>query len=314
MNIGNNNAEVVFPPSFVLNESMSGREKKAEKLDSILKQMADDTNKYIREELNFDKEFILDDCRINMDAFDFPTEMGDKYDKELAQKLKNESLDFSNESVFAHYSERYKTKDVHEMESKYLEEKEGSNATKVEKAITILLHKFIGDEYIVARGSLFDDHCRGTDNVLINKATGEVICAFDGVSDPGNSSRLEKKIKIVKEKARKGGAEIIYGAGIKIKEESGQEVKTLSPRQLKNLPLFYLCISADEMKKLYKEMDEELSSKSSFEEEIFKKLLSSLESQVEMLNNERIHEQIAKKIPGLRVEIARLQKKINISH
>lgn len=148
-------------------------------------------------------------------------------------------------------------------------EKNASSLT--EMALTILLQKYLGDDFIVARSSEYDDYNNGVDQVIIYKPTGEVVCGFDEViGKDGNDGGEKKKEKLEHIMAR-GGAHIKYGA----KLENGKLVRA----ELKNVPAFFMGINKIELGELLESLKNNPDKNGEIEERIFSKLLSSLESQ-----------------------------------
>ncbi len=148
---------------------------------------------------------------------------------------------------------------------------EKNPSTLTEMALTVLLHKFLKEYFIVARASDYDDYNHGVDQVLIYKSTGEVLCGFDEVlGNRGDDGGLKKSSKLESIMA-KGGARIKYGA----KMQDGKLVRA----EIKNIPAFYMSLSKGELRELLESLKNNPASKNAVEEKIFLKLLSSLESQ-----------------------------------
>lgn len=131
-------------------------------------------------------------------------------------------------------------------ERKTLEEwhksKDKNPSTIAELAITLVLHKLLGDRFIVARASSFDDYKHHVDNVLIDKETGAVVCGFDEVLGYTGDDGGDKKSKKIIENLSRGGTSLKYGATIvndKIERKS-----------LENIPTFYLALSKEELNNL----------------------------------------------------------------
>ncbi len=150
-------------------------------------------------------------------------------------------------------------------------EKDASNLTEI--ALTILLDKYLGDDFIVARSSEYDDYNNGVDQVIIYKPTGEVVCGFDEVIGKDGNDGGEKKKKKLENIMAKGGARVKYGA----KLENNKLVRS----EIKNVPAFFMGISKKELGMLLKSLKDNPDKKNETENEIFSKLLTSLESQVD---------------------------------
>jgi hypothetical protein len=186
----------------------------------------------------------------------------------------------------------------------------------LELATTAVFHKVLGEKFMVVRSSVFDDYENGADNVIINKETGDVVCAFDEVRENSVSNRklredeveektrTEEKEEKIKRKAQKGGTRIKYGFG----SAAGKLVK----KQITGVPMFYISVEAPELDKLLEKMDYNSAKPNEVELEIFDKLLASLSQQTEMLKQEKIHPEVAKNLLSFEKslgEINELRKK-----
>jgi hypothetical protein len=142
-----------------------------------------------------------------------------------------------------------------------------SNITEI--ALTILLQKSLGKDFIVARSSKYDDYLNGVDQVIVYVPTGEVVCGFDevigNVGDDGGEKKKEKLEKIM----TRGGANIKYGAQLK----DGKLVRS----EVKNVPAFYVSLSKENLRELLESLKN--NSQGDTEQKIFSKLLASLENQ-----------------------------------
>lgn len=174
-------------------------------------------------------------------------------------------------------------------------EKNPANLT--EMALTIMLHKFLKQSFIVARASRFDDYNNGVDQVLIFKPTGEVVCGFDEVlGNEGDDGGQKKEAKLERTR-EKGGAKIQYGA----KMEDGKLVRS----EVKNVPAFFMSLSKAELRELLESIKNNSEKISEVEKTIFKKLLSSLATQAansHMNNDLRAKTEVA---------LERLQEAVN---
>jgi hypothetical protein len=153
-------------------------------------------------------------------------------------------------------------------------EKNPANLT--EMALTILLQKFLGEDFIIARSSEYDDYNNGVDQVIIYKPTGEVVCGIDEVISKLGEEGSQKKVSKLENIMAKGGAHIKYGA----KLENGQLVRA----ELRNIPAFYMSLSKLELGELLESLESNPDKKSEYEQKIFSKLLDSLESQAAKQN------------------------------
>lgn len=156
------------------------------------------------------------------------------------------------------------------------ENKKKHPATLAEMAVTAVLHKFIGKDFVVARAADYDDYKNGVDNVLIDKKTGAVICGFDevlgAVGDGGIQMKEEMIAKSEKKAERKRtGARLKYGATI----TNG----VLERKSLNNLPTFFLSLSREELMLLLEDINKNQTEGGEYEKKMFGKFISLIETQ-----------------------------------
>lgn len=124
--------------------------------------------------------------------------------------------------------------------------KDKNPATITEMAVTASLHRLLGERFIVARASSYDDYKHGVDNVLIDKQTGAIVCGFDEVLGYEGDDGGEIKGKKTQEILADGGALLKYGATI----EDGQ----IKRKEIYGIPTFYLSLSKEELSSLLKDI------------------------------------------------------------
>lgn len=145
-------------------------------------------------------------------------------------------------------------------------------ATITEMAVTTTLHRLLGERFIVARASAYDDYKYGIDNVLIDKETGAVVCGFDEVLGFEGNDGSEVKSKKTKEVLSDGGSNLKYGATI----SDGKIVR----KELNSIPTFYLSLSKEELMSLLKDIKvSEVPTEN--EKKIALQMIASLENQYE---------------------------------
>lgn len=166
----------------------------------------------------------------------------------------------------------------------YRRHKETSLPNQLEMAITILLHKRFGDRYVVVRASKYDDYFNGIDNVLVNKETGDVICAFDEVRMDERSDRDTHKKERSRKKASEGGASLKYGFRI-------QNNKILK-QTIHSIPIFCLGLDSQDCSDLINNISYtdkatnptlRVQPMNDTEERILQKLLDSIREQRDRL-------------------------------
>ena len=223
-----------------------------------------------------------------------------KFIREISQKLKTEGvpvtddcrIDMNGFTLVHNYAEIAKDKEeVEKFEGMHnpgankeeiKERKRRHDGEKFEMLKTALFSKFLGEKFIVARSSEFDDIKRGVDNLILEKSTGNLVCAFDEVVDIPEEDKVkrdkeakdryeDKKKKIKDQNIEWGGGKIKYGIGMK----DGKVI----PKEYEGTPVFYLKVLK---KELYESLDNLIPSfdkKSPEETELFDNLIESLHEQ-----------------------------------
>ncbi len=145
-------------------------------LNNSLKNISKKTNDKYNKAINNDNE-EYDTRLVNIDD----TIMVESFQKSEGGPYMREDKEFKKDK-----------KKVKELEKKWhKEEKEKNFGELWEKAKTVILNKIIGTEFIVVRASKHDDYENGVDNIIINKETGNVVCAFDEVSAEEGTEKEE---------------------------------------------------------------------------------------------------------------------------
>lgn len=165
-----------------------------------------------------------------------------------------------------------------ELLAAWRERQTGKDGPLAEAAITVVLARQLRGEYLVVRASTFDDYANGVDQLIVRRETGEVICAFDEVTDEAHGARMEKKRDKVRDRARRGGTTVAYG----ITAHNGELVR----QPLAHIPTFALAIDRQSLHKLVAELREQGAEPGVNERATFAHLMDTLAEQV--LDLERI--------------------------
>lgn len=212
-------------------------EKQIEKLRDFVKE--------ITEKLREEEVPVTEDCRIDMEAFKgvySPEEI--RHDLKIVEGWEQEEF--------------YKGLSKEEIKEERIK-KEGE---QLEMLKTSIFYKFLGKEFITARASPFDDLKNKVDNVILEKETGNLVCALDE----------EKKEKILERNRRKAGGKLKYGFW--------QEKDKLVLGEAENIPLFYLALPSRHIKKGIENLIPSSKEKSDYEEKLFSYFTSSISSQI----------------------------------
>lgn len=192
------------------------------------------------------------------------------------------------------------------LERKTVEEwrksKDRNPSTIAELAITLVLHKLLGNRFIVARASTFDDYKHHVDNVLIDKETGAVVCGFDEVLGFTGDDGGEKKDKKIKENLSRGGTSLKYGATIvdgKVERKS-----------LENIPTFFLSLSKEELNTLLADLkSNKLPTET--EKKIVLKMIASLENQYDEAKKIAVNNNLNKNLDKFAASLEIIKNQIN---
>ena len=280
------------------NERVSTRNESLEqsysRLKGLMKTIVDEIREDLRKNFAQENGFVDSDGSIRMNNF---YDSSVENQKEFAEKSQDDKkavdlqerhwagLD-SNESKINRARAYGLTEDADDKAilQAYRRHKETSLPNQLEMAITILLHKRFGDRYVVVRASKYDDYFNGIDNVLVNKETGDVICAFDEVRMDERSDRDTHKKERSRKKASEGGASLKYGFRI-------QNNKILK-QTIHSIPIFCLGLDSQDCSDLINNISYtdkatnptlRVQPMNDTEERILQKLLDSIREQRDRL-------------------------------
>lgn len=197
------------------------------------------------------------------------------YSKEELSLDKEWMRDKENQWIVTKYGLNNSSEISSEMRSEWEAKQRDRKSELVEMITMLVLCKGLGDDYVVARASKFDDY-HGVDNLIVNKHTGAIICAFDDVHSREGGEDLEEKKYWAEETARRGGTTIKYGFTF----ADDQLVK----QELKNVPKFYMHFDINRLDKAMDVIDcSNLEEMTAGESELFYFIIDQLGSQVDNL-------------------------------
>lgn len=228
--------------------------------------------------IEIENEYQLSNL-LKSDASLDPSGYKEIYDEETLTNNANEvhkcELDFSgalNPGVQEYYKSAFGAQTEEQIIAKWKENIENEKNGQMEMAITALLSQKLGKDFLIVRTAPFDDYKNGVDTLIIDRVTGEVVGAFDEVHESGGGKYTKAKEEKIRKIAAKGGAEIQYG----LKLINNKLVRA----SLQNVPVFYLGLEKLELEELVEGLDSNNKEKT---DKIFKKLLSSLSIQYDLL-------------------------------
>jgi hypothetical protein len=144
-----------------------------------------------------------------------------------------------------------------------------------EKLKTAFLYNHLSENFIICRTTFFDDFLHGVDNIILDKKTGNVVCAVDDVV-AGNSKEYEdKKNKQIKVNER-GGATLEYGL---VLDAQHQKI-SLAP--LKNVPLIVIALNINMVKKCLANFG---SNNAEFDKNMLTFFANDLQREAELVKN-----------------------------
>jgi hypothetical protein len=268
-------------------------------LNRMMEKLAVEVNQELREKCGSNVDILDKNAAINISAFN--TENGGPYSPdEIAADQKivhDKEMEFSgadDADLRALRIKEYKidTKGLSEeqVNQKIIEkfkrlQSEGKSGL-LEMAITGLLHKVLKSEYIVVRSSTFDDFEHGADNLIIDKVTGQVVCAFDEVHGEETHGRIEEKKKKLLRKARQGGSKIKHGLSLQTDKKDPQK-KNLVRGTLNNIPSLYLALDSNTLDELLNNMNYDPSSAPTATElKVFDQLMKLVDSEITTISEE----------------------------
>ena len=171
-------------------------------------------------------------------------------------------------------------------------EQAGRAGNLAEVAATILLHRGLQEKFVVVRAAAYDDIKHGLDTMMVNKETGEIVCAFDEVMGGKNDQRVEEKRKRQQEAIERGGVDLDYGFTI----QDGKMVK----QSFQHVPVFRLQLGRVEVNAALTESDS-TEGLGPLGEQMLGGLINSLEQQTaEYLANPNVK-------PAMREKLERYQ-------
>ncbi len=176
-----------------------------EKLKTVMARIADEVNRDVTKKYGLNG---LVDGSLHLDAGNFSKDQGGIYegviiseDQASIDALDRYNCSADNDRTQKFYKDEYGIETPEGIVAKHREKKEASKSNQAEMIITALLHKVLKERFLVVRASVFDDYKHGIDNLILDKETGAVICAFDEVlENEGDKERgAIKKIEKIKD-------------------------------------------------------------------------------------------------------------------
>jgi hypothetical protein len=184
---------------------------------------------------------------------------------------------FDDERVRKYYLEKYGADTDEKFMQAWHDERLKSNGSLTEMAVTVLLHKFLKDDFYVLRTNTYDDYAHGVDNFIVEKSTGMVVCTFDEFFGTVEDDKFLKKLDRERQQAVKHGATITYGLGVEYDSENNKQIV---PKTIRDVPTFSLPISKEQCLELIDDLGENLNEEmGEISINVFKHIISSMVDQ-----------------------------------
>jgi len=227
---------------------------------------------------------VTEDCRIDTSAF-----LG-VYSQETIQK--------DEEEVKKAERKWYKGASPEEIKKK----KEMETGEQFEKLKTVVFDNSLGGDFLVVRASSYDDIKNGVDNVILERKTGNLVCAFDEVGETSGEAYERKRQKITERNEMENGGRLKYGIGT---TEEGNLILT----EVKNLPIFYLALPKEFIKKGIDNLSDK-GEQGEFEKKLFLNVFcASLERQLkELLGKRKLNPQLKKRALRFREVLDKIKR------
>ncbi len=253
---------------------------KIKNLDTLMAQIAQEGNTKFGPVLNAD-------CSVNMDNFAGMSGYDVEADKKEIEAKEAEWSDANttNENRLAYFSD-FGLNTPEARLAYWKNKKEESENEKLEKAVMVLFHKILRSEFLVARASAHDDYVNGIDTIIVDSKTQKVVGAFDEVKGEEIFKRNRDKKEKVRKIAKEGGAKLKYGVTLEKDPQSGEQ--KLFKKEIRNLPLFLVSLTKEELREMLSGMNYQFESKvSETELKVFNQLMASFEEQIKTLESEK---------------------------
>ena len=221
---------------------------------------------------------VRSNCRIEMDKFD------DIYDAEEIEQDKKEIL---------------KIESLINSKETTPEQRLGE---QLEMLKTGIFNKFLPNNFVTARASRFDDIKNGADNVIIDRLSENIVCALDAVGEI-QGARFEAKKSQILRKNKKGGIYLKYALVAK----DGQIIPS---QAIQNIPIFYLALSREHIKKGIQEFVPSIDKPpSDYERKIFDYFISSIDTQIKAIElNSDLEKTLRERVESFKNTISQIKQ------
>jgi hypothetical protein len=229
------------------------------------------------------ENFLNADGSINMESYAKRNAFSEGELIADERKIEDKEREWSgvlNENRKAYYLEKFGANTAEEMVAAFKKERAGSKNKKMEMVAMSVLYKVLKDEFIVVHSSVYDDYFKGIDTILVNKKTGDVICAFDEVHDYHGNPRFDIKLGRVKNIAQLSGKRIKYGFTVKNNK--------IVEGEMSRLPVFLLSLGSKEIDDAFSGISLDVKGDpNEVELRIMEKFIENLYNQLRIIKNSK---------------------------
>ena len=203
---------------------------------------------------------------------------------------------FDDERARQHYGTTDKTAIRHTEDNRA--------GTQFEILSTAIMHKHMGNRFIVVRSSRYDDERNGVDNILVDTKTGQTVCAFDETNANFKAKALiEKTNKVL---SKNLGTDIVTELRHGIEQKTGDQgvhlkygIKMTDGKiecsEMEHLPIFLLALD-------YEQLEEGQQTfvngegKGRYETKLFKYFLTCLSAQIQILKLNKRYDSLSSEL------------------
>jgi hypothetical protein len=165
-----------------------------------------------------------------------------------------------------------------------IEESLLTDGERFEVLKTIVFYKFLHRKFIIVRASFYDDVFNHVDNLIVERETGNIVCAFDEVSTISGPEFVKKQERFLRNNIN--GARLKYGI---LSTKDG-----LKKGKIENIPIFYLALPPEQINKGIQNL-KSLNEISSYEEKLWIYFITTIQSQIARLKLEKSLNEILKR-------------------
>jgi hypothetical protein len=232
--------------------------------------------------------FVAPDCTINMRAFKGKAGFDEASIGRDEAKIHESQIGFSS-AMSPNVQAFHKVNTADGVIDKWITNKEKSLSNRLEMSVTGVFHKMLKSEFLVVRSSTYDDYYNGADTVIVNKETGDIICAIDEYNAEGDRSDAKQKKA---QKTDNRGANLRYG--LTFEKGAAESAPKLVVGPIRNIPVFYLKLTRDQLDPLLSGMDYSSTDRlAPVELEVFDKLTADLHAQASELKGKSTNPALA---------------------